>query len=306
MRTVSLALFVVSLVWSAALAQQPELSNLSVAERDRWQADIVNILGENWYFRVTVGALADLYPTLSQPTGFAHLTLGLSWTPAWLLTPWLQVTKAVHEIGLSLEGVGKEPKWAFEIIPLVIEFEINPRSSAARASASLPAQPVAQPEQQASLDLKALVLARLDDLIKASEQTAKDLKMDVATLTDPLKEFKKHFEASKLVDAALQLNAYSSILRVLRKFGVLKEYDEAHLRTGLHRLMAAVALFNERTQPPPAPVPMKICTGLYQSADKKTEEVISPFLIEALKKFTFTNTQTGAKETLDLKESKCF
>lgn len=173
------------------------------------------------------------------------------------------------------------------------------------ASAERP-QPIAQPDQQVSLDLKALVLSRLDDLLKASEQIAKDLKIDVATLTDPLKEFKKHFETGKIVDAAVQLNAYSSLLRVLIKLGVLKEYDEAHLRTGLHRLMAAVALWNERTQPPPAPVPMKICTGLYQSADKKTEEVISPFLIEALKKFTFTNTKTGAKETLDLKESKCF
>jgi hypothetical protein len=34
--------------------------------------------------------------------------------------------------------------------------------------------------------------------------------------------------------------------------------------------------------------------------------VLSPFIIEALKKLTFTNRQTGAKETFNLKESKCF
>lgn len=300
MRTVSLALFVVSLVWSAALAQQPELSNLSVAERDRWQADIVNILGENWYFRVTVGALADLYPTLSQPTGFAHLTLGLSWTPDWLLTPWLQVTKAVHEIGLSLEGVGKEPKWAFEIIPLVIEFEINPRSSAARASASLPAQPAAQPEQQASLDLKALVLARLDDLIKASEQTAKDL--NIATLTDPLNEFKKAFDSGKMDDAAIQLDAFSVTLLFIHRNEVLSRFQETYLRTGLQRLVSAFALFREQVQRQK----IKICTGLFVSEDQKSEEVLSPMLTEMMKKLTFTNRSTGAKETFTLKESKCF
>jgi hypothetical protein len=88
--------------------------------------------------------------------------------------------------------------------------------------------------------------------------------------------------------------------------GGMSEYDEAHLRTGLFRLMTTVALFGERVQPPPAPVPLKLCTGLYVREDQKAEEVLSPFIIEALKKLTFTNRQTGAKETFTLKESKCF
>jgi hypothetical protein len=70
--------------------------------------------------------------------------------------------------------------------------------------------------------------------------------------------------------------------------------------------MTTVALFGERVQPPPAPVPLKLCTGLYVREDQKAEEVLSPFIIEALKKLTFTNTKTGAKETFTLKESKCF
>jgi hypothetical protein len=175
------------------------------------------------------------------------------------------------------------------------------------ARGSAPTEPLlAQPDQQVSLDLKALVLSRLEDLLKASEQMAKDRSIDLATLTDPLKEFKKLFEANKIVDASLQLNGYSFLLRVLRKTGGMSEYDEAHLRTGLFRLMTAVALFGERVQPPPAPVPLKLCTGLYVREDQKAEEVLSPFIIEALKKLTFTNTKTGAKETFNLKESKCF
>jgi hypothetical protein len=175
------------------------------------------------------------------------------------------------------------------------------------ARGSAPTEPLlAQPDQQVSLDLKALVLSRLEDLLKASEQMAKDRSIDLATLTDPLKEFKKLFEANKIVDASLQLNGYSFLLRALRKMGGMSEYDEAHLRTGLFRLMTTLALFGERVQPPPAPVPLKLCTGLYVREDQKAEEVLSPFIIEALKKLTFTNTKTGAKETFNLKESKCF
>jgi hypothetical protein len=79
------------------------------------------------------------------------------------------------------------------------------------ARGSAPTEPLlAQPDQQVSLDLKALVLSRLEDLLKASEQMAKDRSIDLATLTDPLKEFKKLFEANKIVDASLQLNAIAS------------------------------------------------------------------------------------------------
>jgi hypothetical protein len=175
------------------------------------------------------------------------------------------------------------------------------------ARGSAPTEPLlAQPDQQVSLDLKALVLSRLEDLLKASEQMAKDRSIDLATLTDPLKEFKKLFEANKIVDASLQLNGYSFLLRLLRKMGGMSEYDEAHLRTGLFRLMTTVALFGERVQPPPAPVPLKLCTGLYVREDQKAEEVLSPLLTDVIKKLTFTNTKTGAKETFTLKESKCF
>jgi hypothetical protein len=184
---------------------------------------------------------------------------------------------------------------------LVIEFEINPRSSAARASASLPAQPVAQPEQQASLDLKALVLARLDDLIKASEQTAKDLN-NIATLTDPLNEFKKAFDSGKIDDAAIQLDAFSVTLLFIHRNEVLSRFQETYLRTGLQRLVSAFALFREQVQRQK----IKICTGLFVSEDQKSEEVLSPMLTEMMKKLTFTNRSTGAKETFTLKESKCF
>jgi hypothetical protein len=51
---------------------------------------------------------------------------------------------------------------------------------------------------------------------------------------------------------------------------------------------------------------VKICTGLYISEDQKSEEVLSPLLTDVIKKLTFTNTKTGAKETFTLKESKCF
>lgn len=163
-------------------------------------------------------------------------------------------------------------------------------------------QPTAQLEQQTQIDLKALVLARLDDLSKASEQIAKDKSIDVATVTDPLKEFKKLFEAGKVLEAAFQLNAFSMVLRAIRKMAFLADYDETHLRTGLHRLISAFALFTERVQRQTT----KVCTALYLSEDQKTEEVISPFVNEAVKKLTFTNRTTGAKETFTLKESRCF
>lgn len=301
MRPVSLVLFVVSFVWGAALAQQPELSSLSGAERNHWQTDVVGVLEDNWYFQVTVGALANLYPTPYQPTGFARLTLGFRWTPDWLITPQIQVTKAIHEIGLSLEGVGKEPKWVIEFTPFVVEFEINPRSSPARAPVSV--QPTTHPEQQTQVDLKALVLARFDDLLQASDQIAKDIpNFDPSTFRDPLNEFKKAFEANKMSDATMQLDIFSVTLLLMQRNGLLTKFQEMHLRAGLHRLVSAFALFREQVQRQK----IKICTGLFVSEDQKSEEVLSPLLTEMMKKLTFTNRQTGAKETFTLKESKCF
>lgn len=111
-----------------------------------------------------------------------------------------------------------------------------------------------------------------------------------------------HREAGKVLEAAFQLNAFSMVLRAIRKMAFLTDYDETHLRTGLHRLIAALALFVEKIQRQT----IKICTGLYVSEDQKKEEIISPFVNEAIKKLTFTNRQTGAKETFTLKESKCW
>jgi hypothetical protein len=260
---------------------------------------------DQWYFRLTVGALANVYPKLLQPTGFARLTLGLSWAPNWLITPQIQITKAVHEITLSLEGVGNEPTWVIEFTPFVIDFEINPHPNQARAVSSTPAsqQPTAQPDQQVSLDLKALVLSRLEDLLKASEQMAKESPaLDPTSLRDPLTEFKKAFEANKMNDAAMQLDTVSVILLLLQKNGLVTRLQEAYLRAGLHRLVSAFALFREQALRQTA----KICTGLYISEDQKSEEVLSPLLTDVIKKLTVTNRQTGAKETFNLKESKCF
>ncbi|MCS7197180.1 MAG: hypothetical protein NZ930_00580 [Candidatus Bipolaricaulota bacterium] len=174
---------------------------------------------------------------------------------------------------------------------LVIEFEINPRSS--------PAQPVVQPEQQASLDLKALVLTHWDELLKASEQLAKD-NPGLNTLRDPLTEFKKAFDSGKMNDAAIQLDAFSVTLLFLQRNGLLTKFQETYLRTGLHRLVSAFALFREQIQRQK----IKICTGLYVSEDQRSEEVLSPLLTEMMKKLTFTNRTTGAKETFTLKESR--
>lgn len=261
---------------------------------------------ENWYFRLTVGALANIYPELLQPTGFARLTLGLSWSPNWLLAPQVHVTRATHEIGIGLENIGGEPRWVLELTPFVIDFEINPRPNQARAISSAPAlqQPTAQLDQQVSLDLKSLVLARLDDLLKAIEQMAKGIPtLDPTALRDPLTEFKKAFEAGKMNDAAMQLDTFSVTLLLIQRNGLLTKFQETHLRAGLHRLVSAFALFREQVQRQT----VKICTGLFVSEDQKSEEVLlSPLLTEILKKLTFTNTKTGAKETFTLKESKCF
>nr|BAL59149.1 hypothetical protein HGMM_OP3C304 [Candidatus Acetothermum autotrophicum] len=261
------------------------------------------IADDTWYFRLTVGALANVYPGLPQPTGFARITLGLSWTPEWLITPQVQVTKAMHEIGISLEGVGNKPTWVIEFTPFVIDFEINLPPSTERVSASLPAQPQAQPEQQAQVDLKALVLTRLDDLLKAGEQIAKENpSLDLTALRDPLTEFKKAFEANKMDDAAIQLDAFSVTLLFIQRNGLLTKFQEMYLRAGLHRLVSAFALFREQVQRQK----IKVCTGLFVSEDQKSEEVLSPMLTDVIKKLTFTNTKTGAKETFTLKESRCF
>jgi hypothetical protein len=160
-----------------------------------------------------------------------------------------------------------------------------------------------QPAQQATIDLKALVLSRLEDLLKASEQMAKESPaLDPTSLRDPLTEFKKAFEANKMNDAAMQLDTVSVILLLLQKNGLVTRLQEAYLRAGLHRLVSAFALFREQALRQTA----KICTGLYISEDQKSEEVLSPLLTDVIKKLTVTNRQTGTKETFTLKESKCF
>lgn len=290
-------LLILTLGFGTAVAQQsPAIS--SFGERELWKTELVNLFGNTWYLRMTVGALANIQPGPFQPLGYTHLRLGLIWNPNFLLTPQIQVTGVTHEIGFGLRGLGDKPQWVLEVTPFILDFNINPRTKIERQTG----QPTAQLEQQTQIDLKALVLARLDDLSKASEQIAKDRSIDLATVTDPLKEFKKLFEAGKVLEAAFQLNAFSMVLRAIRKMAFLTDYDETHLRTGLHRLIAALALFVEKIQRQT----IKICTGLYVSEDQKKEEIISPFVNEAIKKLTFTNRQTGAKETFTLKESKCF
>ncbi len=59
-RVLGLGMVVVSLFWGVGAAQQPELSALSIGKWDRWQADVISLFGEGWYFRVTVGALANI------------------------------------------------------------------------------------------------------------------------------------------------------------------------------------------------------------------------------------------------------
>ncbi len=298
-----LGLMALLVVLSGMAMAQPTPSERRRDLHGEWT--LWQLADDNWYFRLTVGALANVSPKLLQPTGFAYVTLGLSWAPDWLITPQIQVTRAVHEISLGLEGVGNKPAWVIEITPFTIEFEFHPRPNQAQARSSAAAlqQPTAQLDQQVSLDLKSLVLTRLDDLLKASEQTAKDNpSLDPSTFRDPLSEFKKSFEASKMGDAAMQLDIFSVTLRLVQKSGLLKGFEETHLRTGLHRLVSAFVLFREQVQRQA----VKVCTGLFVSEDQKTEEVLSPLLTEAFKKLTVTNRQTGAKENFTLKESRCF
>lgn len=303
--SLGLAVMFMLLISQADMAQQPEVPNLSVGKGDRWQTDVVSLFGDNWYFRLTIGALANAFPGPLQPMGFAHLTLGLSWTPELLISPQIRVTKAVHEISLRLEGVGDRPIWLLEITPFTFDFEINLPSSPVQAasSASRAQQPTAHPDQQVSLDLKALVLSRLDDLFKANEQASKEIPgLDPSTLRDPLNDFKKAFEAGKMNDAIIQLDIVSITLLVAHRSGFMPKLQEAHLRAGLHRLVSAFALYREQVQRQA----VKICTGLFVSEDQKSEEVLSPLLTEMMKKLTFTNRTTGAKETFTLKESKCY
>jgi hypothetical protein len=293
----------VSLFYGAPAAQQSEISGLYVGERDRWQTDLVTLLGEDWYLRVTVGALANIQPGPFQPTGFARFHLGLRWSPNWILTPQVKVTRATHEIGIGLEGLGTKPHLLLEITPFILDFAINPGETSSAQDKQPVEQSLVQPAQQATIDLKALVLSRLEDLLKASEQMAKENPaLDPTSLRDPLTEFKKAFEANKMNDAAMQLDTVSVILLLLQKNGLVTRLQEAHLRAGLHRLVSAFALFREQVQRQT----VKICTGLYISEDQKSEEVLSPLLTDVIKKLTVTNRQTGAKETFTLKESKCF
>jgi hypothetical protein len=293
----------VSLFYGAPAAQQSEISGLYVGERDRWQTDLVTLLGEDWYLRVTVGALANIQPGPFQPTGFARFHLGLRWSPNWILTPQVKVTRATHEIGIGLEGLGTKPHLLLEITPFILDFAINPGETSSAQDKQPVEQSLVQPAQQATIDLKALVLSRLEDLLKASEQMAKENPaLDPTSLRDPLTEFKKAFEANKMNDAAMQLDTVSVILLLLQKNGLVTRLQEAHLRAGLHRLVSAFALFREQVQRQT----VKICTGLYISEDQKSEEVLSPLLTDVIKKLTVTNRQTGAKENFTLKESKCF
>lgn len=294
--------------------------------KGRWELSVGTLLmqplgnlGQS-YLRMTVGLVATLKAQyLQEPQLFAQLALGWEWSLRVPLTRQIQLSGFSHEISLKLKNLNGEPMWVVEFFPFAVAFDIDdwfneqesnmpnrflqslplelPKPSTSPSVA--PGQSGIQSDQQATLDLKALVLARLNDLLKASEQLSKEKPiLSPETFRDPLTKAREAFEAGKIADMVVQLNSYSMVLRAMRKFlpDNMTEFDEVYLRSVFHALADILALYTERTQGKP----IKICTGLYISSDKK-EEVIGQFLNEAPKTASF-----AAKGTFTLKESKCF
>jgi len=280
------------LLWSTALGEPTAQEQEWVVSLNR--TALIGLPDEDWHLHWTIGALAKLYPEPPSASGLIQVRVGLTWSPSLLLAPQLQWTKATHEIGINLLNLGADPSWEIEITPFFLEFELG---------SPQPQRPPSGLSHQASLDLKKLVLAYLEDLRQASEQIIQDHPdLDPTTLRDPLSEFQRAFEAGEVGSASLQLNMFSVVLRLMRRADLLSQLEETHLRTGLHRLVMAFALFMEKVQDQV----VKVCTGLYLSEDQRTEEVISPFVNEAVQTLTLTDRTTGAKERFTLRESKCF
>lgn len=331
--SIILALLVLSVPASAQLHSVSGTWNLRPLDwnTNRWEFSVGALLSQPWgenlgqsYLRMSVGLIANLRDHYLQGSQlFAQLSFGWEWSLSLELTRYIRISGISHEVNFKLKNIGGKPTWSVEFFPFTVAFDIegwlereesfwsNPLSKPVPSDLpqlSIPALFVPNdvnvfPDQQTSIDLKALVLARLDDLLKASEQTAKENpSLDLTALRDPLTEFKKAFEANKMNDAAIQLDTFSVTLLFIQRNGLLTKFQETHLRAGLHRLVSAFALFREQAQRQK----IKICTGLFVSEDQKSEEVLSPMLTDVIKKLTFTNTKTGAKETFTLKESRCF
>lgn len=279
-----------------------------------WELSVGTLFHQVWgenlgqsYLRMNIGLIANLKGQYFQELQlFGYLALGWEWSLSIPLARHLRISGLSHEVGIRLRDLGGKPVWMIEFLPFTVSFDTDgwfdqgklpPQSLNSFELPNPSLDSIAQ--QPSSVDLKALVLARLDDLLKASEQLAKEKPvLDPATFREPLNEAKKSFEAGKIPEAIVQLNSYSMVLRALRKFlpDTMTEFDEAYLRSGFHRVADALALYTERAQGKST----KVCTGLYIGADKK-EEVIGQFLNEAPKTASF-----GAKGTFTLKESRCF
>ncbi|MDW8110261.1 MAG: hypothetical protein RMJ96_01465 [Candidatus Bipolaricaulota bacterium] len=153
--------------------------------------------------------------------------------------------------------------------------------------------------QTVSLDLKALVLSRLDELIKLAEKPPVPSGVTFSFPTSPLKEAQKAFDAGKFDEADKQLTAFSVSLHMLRlgapagwPFSIALITET--LRAALYKVINARVLFAERVQNKP----MKISVGLYTSGTR--EEVFGPFLIECPKELKLSIQ--GKEETFKLKE----
>ncbi len=333
MRKTLLALVAMLLILTFALASgwaQPSANrtwSLRPVDwnKNRWELSVGTLFTQPWgenlgrsYLRMTVGLVATLKNQyLQEPGLFAQLAFGWEWSLHVPLPFQLSLSGFSHEISLKLKDLNGQPAWVVEFLPLVVAFDIDNLFIPAKrgndlsfpfSTLSIPSRVAAEGQsraespqqvQQTTVDLKALVLARLDDLLKASEQLSKEKPVITPdTFVTPLNEAKKAFEAGKIPDMIVQLNSYSMVLRAIRKFlpDTMTEFDESYLRSGFHRLADALALYTERIQQKPT----RICTGLYIDPNRK-EEVIGQFLNEAPKTASF-----GTKGTLTLKESKCF
>lgn len=157
--------------------------------------------------------------------------------------------------------------------------------------------------QTVSIDLKALFLGRIDELIKLAEKPPVPEGVEIAIPTESLKEAKKAFEAGKLEDVGKQLNAFSTILHVLRLAAppglpFSMPFISEVLRASLYKVIDAFVLFSERVGKKEA----KIHVGLYVCEKEKKEEIFGPFLIKCPKELKLTIG--GKLHTFKLKECR--
>lgn len=153
--------------------------------------------------------------------------------------------------------------------------------------------------QTVSIDLKALFLSRLNELIKLTENPPTPPGVTLSFPTSSLKEAQKAFEAGKFEEVDKQLTAFSTSLQGLKlaapaglpfSMALITET----MRAALYKVINARVLFAERIQGQA----MKIFIGLYTSNTR--EELFGPFLIECPKELKFT--VQGKEEIFKLKE----